>query len=132
MSRTRRCEPVPLEIRETASLLERRWQLSILYAALSGALRFNEFAEAVAFSARMTPMRANIVGPPRSATSMSASIAACHSGSAASFFGRPVTYVAASGSVRSLRPFAKAIGSSKRAPQGTNDGPSPRPDFHSS
>ncbi len=47
MSRTRRCEPVPLEIRETASLLERRWQLSILYAALTGALRFNEFAEAV-------------------------------------------------------------------------------------
>jgi len=47
MSRTRRCEPVPLEIRETASLLERRWQLSILYAALTGAQRFNEFAEAV-------------------------------------------------------------------------------------
>ena len=41
MSRTsRRCEPVPLEIREAASLLERRWQLSILYAALTGALRF--------------------------------------------------------------------------------------------
>ncbi len=47
MSRTRRCEPVPLEVRETASLLERRWQLSILYAALTGALRFSEFAEAV-------------------------------------------------------------------------------------
>ena len=48
MSRpSRRCEPVPLEVRETASLLERRWQLSILYAALSGALRFNEFADAV-------------------------------------------------------------------------------------
>jgi DNA-binding HxlR family transcriptional regulator len=44
---SRRCEPVPLEIRETASLLERRWQLSILYAALSGAIRFSEFAEAV-------------------------------------------------------------------------------------
>ncbi len=47
MSRTRRCEPVPLEVRETASLLVRRWQLSILYAALSGALRFNEFADAI-------------------------------------------------------------------------------------
>jgi len=48
MSRpSRRCQPVPLEVRETASLLERRWQLSILYAALTGALRFNEFAEAV-------------------------------------------------------------------------------------
>jgi DNA-binding HxlR family transcriptional regulator len=59
MSRpSRRCEPVPLEIRETASLLERRWQLSILYAALSGALRFNEFADAVAgISPRMLSER---------------------------------------------------------------------------
>ena len=59
MSRpSRRCEPVPLEIRETASLLERRWQLSILYAALSGALRFNEFAGAVAgISPRMLSER---------------------------------------------------------------------------
>ena len=58
MSRTRRCEPVPLEVRETASLLERRWQLSILYAALSGALRFNEFAVAVAgISPRMLSER---------------------------------------------------------------------------
>ena len=30
-----------------ADLLERRWQLSIIYAALAGALRFNEFADAV-------------------------------------------------------------------------------------
>ena len=30
-----------------ADLLERRWQLSILYAALNGALRFSEFADAV-------------------------------------------------------------------------------------
>jgi len=59
MSRApRRCEPVPLEIRETASLLERRWQLSILYAALSGALRFNEFADAIAgISPRMLAER---------------------------------------------------------------------------
>src|SRR6185312_1139070 len=59
MSRpSRRCEPVPLEIRETASLLERRWQLSIIYAALSGALRFNEFADAVAgISPRMLAER---------------------------------------------------------------------------
>jgi len=49
---------VPLEVRETASLLERRWQLSILYAALTGALRFNEFAEAVAgISPRMLSER---------------------------------------------------------------------------
>lgn len=43
----RRCQPVPVEVRQAADLLERRWQLSIIYAALSGALRFNEFAEAV-------------------------------------------------------------------------------------
>jgi hypothetical protein len=36
------------------------------------------------------PMRAIIVGPPKSATNIKASIAACHSGSAASFFGSPV------------------------------------------
>ncbi|MGO9488431.1 MAG: winged helix-turn-helix transcriptional regulator [Solirubrobacteraceae bacterium] len=49
---------MPLEVRETASLLERRWQLSILYAALSGALRFNEFAEAIAgISPRMLSER---------------------------------------------------------------------------
>jgi hypothetical protein len=32
------------------------------------------------FKAGMTPIRANIVGPPSVATSISASIAACHSG----------------------------------------------------
>ncbi len=58
MSRTRRCEPVPVEGRESADLLERRWQLSILYAALTGALRFSEFAEAVAgISPRMLSER---------------------------------------------------------------------------
>ncbi len=36
-----------MEVREAADLLERRWQLSIIYAALTGALRFNEFAQAV-------------------------------------------------------------------------------------
>jgi len=36
-----------LEVRHLADLLERRWQLSIIYAALAGALRFNEFADAV-------------------------------------------------------------------------------------
>jgi DNA-binding HxlR family transcriptional regulator len=47
MARSRRCEPVPFPVRQAASLLERRWQLSVIYAALSGALRFNEFAQAV-------------------------------------------------------------------------------------
>ena len=46
------------EVRQTADLLERRWQLSIIYAALTGALRFNEFAEAVAgISPRMLSER---------------------------------------------------------------------------
>jgi DNA-binding HxlR family transcriptional regulator len=58
MSRSRRCEPVPEEVRQTADLLERRWQLSIVYAALSGALRFNEFADAVSgISPRMLSER---------------------------------------------------------------------------
>jgi DNA-binding HxlR family transcriptional regulator len=60
MSRTspNRCKPVPAEVRQAADLLERRWQLSIIYAALSGALRFNEFAEAVAgISPRMLAER---------------------------------------------------------------------------
>jgi DNA-binding HxlR family transcriptional regulator len=49
---------VPLEVREVADLLERRWQLSIIYAALAGALRFNEFADAVAgISPRMLAER---------------------------------------------------------------------------
>lgn len=55
---SRRCSPVPVEVRETADLLERRWQLSIIYAALSGALRFSEFAEAIAgISPRMLSER---------------------------------------------------------------------------
>jgi DNA-binding HxlR family transcriptional regulator len=54
----RRCQPVPVQVREAASLLERRWQLSIIYAALAGALRFNEFADAVAgISPRMLSER---------------------------------------------------------------------------
>ncbi len=55
---SRRCTPVPVEVRQTADLLERRWQLSIIYAALNGAIRFNEFAEAIAgISPRMLSER---------------------------------------------------------------------------
>ena len=59
MSRpARRCQPVPEEVRQAADLLERRWQLSIIYAALTGALHFNEFAEAIAgISPRMLSER---------------------------------------------------------------------------
>jgi DNA-binding HxlR family transcriptional regulator len=48
MSRSpNRCQPVPAELLQAARLLERRWQLSILYAAHAGAMRFGEFAEVV-------------------------------------------------------------------------------------
>ncbi len=47
MWRCRKCEPVPEEVRRAADLLERRWLLSILYAAHTGAVRFNEFRQAV-------------------------------------------------------------------------------------
>ena len=47
MSRCASCAPVPEEVRRAADLLERRWLLSILFAALEGAHRFNEFRQAV-------------------------------------------------------------------------------------
>jgi DNA-binding HxlR family transcriptional regulator len=46
-SRCRRCTPVPEEVRRAADLLERRWTVSVLYAAHSGASRFNEFLQSV-------------------------------------------------------------------------------------
>ena len=45
--RCRRCEPVPEEVRRAADLLERRWTVAVLYAASTGAERFNEFLQAV-------------------------------------------------------------------------------------
>lgn len=48
MGRCRRCAPVPEQFRRTAELLERRWLISIVYAAASGATRFNEFRQALA------------------------------------------------------------------------------------
>ena len=45
LQRCRKCEPMPEEVRRAAGLLERRWLLSVLYAAHSGALRFNEFKQ---------------------------------------------------------------------------------------
>ena len=45
--RCRRRNPVPEEVRRAAGLLERRWTLSILYASVEGAERFNEFRDAV-------------------------------------------------------------------------------------
>jgi DNA-binding HxlR family transcriptional regulator len=45
--RCRRREPIPEEVRQAADLLERRWTLSILYASVEGAARFNEFRSAL-------------------------------------------------------------------------------------
>jgi DNA-binding HxlR family transcriptional regulator len=45
--RCRPLRPVPQEVRRTADLLERRWTLSILYASIEGAARFNEFRNTV-------------------------------------------------------------------------------------
>ena len=45
--RCRSCEPVPEEVRSAADLLERRWTVSILWAAHSGAVRFNEFRQSL-------------------------------------------------------------------------------------
>src|SRR3954469_3925736 len=45
--RCTRRDPVPEEVRRAADLLERRWTLSILYASVEGAVRFNEFRAAV-------------------------------------------------------------------------------------
>ena len=45
--RCRACTPVPEEVRRAAGLLERRWVVSILWASYEGAIRFNEFKQAV-------------------------------------------------------------------------------------
>ena len=45
--RCRRCESVPDEVRRAAHVLERRWSLTIVFASHSGAVRFNEFRQAV-------------------------------------------------------------------------------------
>ncbi len=45
--RCRKCAPVPEEVRRAADLLERRWLISIVYAAQEGAQRFNEFRYAL-------------------------------------------------------------------------------------
>jgi DNA-binding HxlR family transcriptional regulator len=46
-NRCNHCQPVPEEVRRAADLLERRWLLSVLWAAHSGAVRFNEFLQAL-------------------------------------------------------------------------------------
>ena len=45
--RCRSCKPVPEEVRRAADLLERRWVISVMWASLEGAVRFNEFRQSV-------------------------------------------------------------------------------------
>src|SRR6185436_20290587 len=45
--RCRRRDLIPEEVRRAAGLLERRWTISILYASIEGAERFNEFLVAL-------------------------------------------------------------------------------------
>lgn len=45
--RCRSCAPLPREVRRAADLLERRWTVSILYVSHEGAVRFNEFLQAL-------------------------------------------------------------------------------------
>src|SRR5205809_5129564 len=45
--RCRSCRPLPEEVRRAADLLERRWAVSILYVSHEGAVRFNEFLQAL-------------------------------------------------------------------------------------
>ena len=45
--RCRNCAPLPEEIRRAADLLERRWTVSILWVSHEGAVRFNEFVQAL-------------------------------------------------------------------------------------
>src|ERR1700749_1907823 len=45
--RCRNCQTVPKELRAAAGLLERRWTMATIYAASSGAHRFNEFRQSL-------------------------------------------------------------------------------------
>jgi DNA-binding HxlR family transcriptional regulator len=45
--RCRKCDPVPEEVRQAADLLGRRSMLAIVWASHAGAIRFNEFRQAV-------------------------------------------------------------------------------------
>src|SRR5437773_9004735 len=45
--RCKRCEPLPAEVLQGADVLGRRWALALLYASHAGAVRFNEFRQAL-------------------------------------------------------------------------------------
>ena len=45
--RCNRCEPLPAGVLEAADILGRRWALALIYASHAGAVRFNEFKQAL-------------------------------------------------------------------------------------
>ncbi len=45
--RCKRCEPLPPEVLRATDVLGRRWALALVYASLAGAVRFNEFRQAL-------------------------------------------------------------------------------------
>jgi DNA-binding HxlR family transcriptional regulator len=45
--RCKRCDPLPAEVLQAADILGRRWALALLYASHEGAVRFNEFRQAL-------------------------------------------------------------------------------------
>src|SRR3954453_23090750 len=45
--RCRSCAPLPKGVRRAGDPLERRWTVSILYVSHEGAVRFNEFQQAL-------------------------------------------------------------------------------------
>ena len=45
--RCNRCYPLPAEVMQGADVLGRRWALALLYASHTGAVRFNEFRQAL-------------------------------------------------------------------------------------
>jgi DNA-binding HxlR family transcriptional regulator len=47
VSRCRRHEPIPEDVRRAADVLERRYAVSILYASHRGCTRFTEFRQAL-------------------------------------------------------------------------------------
>jgi DNA-binding HxlR family transcriptional regulator len=47
MSRCKRYEPIPEDVRRAADVLERRYAVAILYASHQGATRFTEFRRAL-------------------------------------------------------------------------------------
>src|ERR1700756_623360 len=70
-------------------------------------------ASSPGYSARMIPILGSMVSPPRSATSISAWIAARDAGASCSRFGKPAMKLPASRKVRSSPPSGRGMGAWK-------------------